>query len=99
MIQLTQVAESLIAEMYNRSESVRLLFTKRLKGLTPISEESTAVSELQLSSCGDYGFDGAHKIDVAILDKITGGCIPCEAKLGKDRLGKSEFVKDERVTS
>jgi len=93
MIQLTHIAENLIAEMYNRSAPVRKLFINNLDTYDINQADSKAVPELQLSVCGQYQFDGAHKVDVAILDKKKYVCIPCEAKLGKDRLGKSEFEK------
>ena len=93
MIQPTHIAEFIVAEMYNRSTSVRHLFAEQLAGLISLPESSTAVPNLQLATCGPYQFDGAHKIDIAILDTTTFSCIPCEAKLGNDRLRKSEFEK------
>ena len=93
MIRLTHIAENLIAEMYNRSAPVRQLFINNLHTSDINHADSIAVPELQLSECGQYKFDGAHRIDVAILDKDKCACIPCEVKLGKERLGKSEFEK------
>ena len=93
MIQLTHIAEFIVAEMYNRSPAVRQLFAEQLLRLNSVPESTTAIPNLQLGSCGSYQFDGAHKIDIAILDRTTSSCIPCEAKLGNDRLGKSEFEK------
>lgn len=93
MIQPTHIAELIVAEMYNRSTAVRQLFAKQLARLISLPESTTAIPNLQLASCGPYQFDGAHKIDIAILDSTTLSCIPCEAKLGNDRLGKSEFEK------
>jgi hypothetical protein len=91
MIEPTHIAEHLISEMYNRSANVRALFAERLRGAALLPEESTAVPNLQLSSCAGFRFDGAHKIDIAILDETRFSCIPCEAKLGIDRLGKRQF--------
>ncbi len=91
MIEQTHIAEDLIAEMYNRSQGVRALFAEALKGVIAFPDRLTAVPNLQLSACAEYRFDGAHKIDMAILDRTASSCVPCEAKLGKDRLGKKEF--------
>lgn len=87
----THIAESLIAEMYNRSQEVRRLFGERVSRVSPFLDGSTAVPDLQLATCGPFRFDGAHKVDIAILDETHSRCIPCEAKLGNDRLGKTEF--------
>lgn len=91
MIGPTHIAEHLISEMYNRSAKVRTLFVERLRGVVPLSEKSTAVPNLQLLACAGFRFDGAHKIDIAILDGTRFSCIACEAKLGNDRLGKRQF--------
>lgn len=91
MIQPTHIAEFLIAEIYNRSPEVRAVFAEQLSSSMSPPEGPTAVPNLQLTTCGPFRFDGAHKIDIAILDKATSFCIPCEAKLGNDRLGKTEF--------
>ncbi len=91
MIKLTHIAEYLIAEIYNRSPEVRVLFGEQLKRLISIPDGSTAVANLQLATCGRFRFDGAHNIDIGILDKAGSSCIPCEAKLGNDRLGKTQF--------
>ncbi|OGP53558.1 MAG: hypothetical protein A2162_01805 [Deltaproteobacteria bacterium RBG_13_52_11b] len=93
MIKPTHIAEFIVAEMFNRSTAVRHFFAKQLSGLISLPESPTAVPNLQLATCGPYKFDGAHKIDTAILDDTTLSCIPCEAKFGNDRLGKLEFEK------
>jgi hypothetical protein len=93
MIKPTHIAEYLIAEMYNRSPEVRALFAEQLDRTISLPDGSTAIPNLQLTTCGPFRFDGAHKIDIAILDKAALSCIPCEAKLGNDRLGKTEFEK------
>jgi len=93
MIEPTLIAEYLIAEMYNRSPEVRALFSRQLSGVISLPDGSTAVPNLQLATCGSFRFDGAHKIYIAILDKAGLSCMPCEAKLGNDRLGKREFEK------
>jgi hypothetical protein len=91
MIEPTHIAEYLISEMYNRAAKVRAVFAERLGGAVPLAGKPTAVPNLQLSACAGFRFDGAHKIDIAILDDTRSSCIPCEAKLGNDRLGKREF--------
>jgi len=93
MIEPTHIAEYLIAGMYNRSPGVRALFAEQLGRTIPFPDGSTAIPNLQLTTCGPFRFDGAHKIDIAILDKAAFSCIPCEAKLGNYRLGKTEFEK------
>jgi len=93
MIEPTHIAEYLIAEIYNRSPEVRALFAEQLNSMISLPDGTTAVPNLQLATCGRFRFDGAHKIDIAILDKAAFSCIPCEAKLGNDRLGKTEFEK------
>ena len=91
MIEPTHIAEYLISEMFNRSPEVRVLFLEHLCRVISYTSGSSAVPNLQLATCGDLRFDGAHKVDIAILDKDALSCIPCEAKLGNDRLGKTEF--------
>jgi len=91
MIEPTHIAEYLIAEMYNRSPGVRALFARQLNKTSSLSDGYAAVPNLQLATCGCFRFDGAHKIDIAILDKASLSCIPCEAKLGNSRLGKTAF--------
>jgi len=93
MIKPTHIAEYLIAEMYNRSQDVRDLFRAGLSSVMSFPFVSAAVPNLQLTTCGRFRFDGAHKIDIAILDKNNSSCIPCEAKLGNDRLGRTQFEK------
>ncbi len=91
MIEITHVAEFLIAEMYNRSPSVQRGLFEIMGQKNAWFNEQFAVPELQLSTCGSYIFDGAHKIDVAILNTRTNLVIPCEAKLGLNRLNRSQF--------
>jgi hypothetical protein len=91
MIDSTHIAEYLISEMYNRSVKVRVLFAELLRGVVPFPDKSTAVPNLQLSTCAGFRFDGAHKLDIAIFNGTQFFCIPCEAKLGKNRLGKRQF--------
>ena len=93
MMEPTNMAEDLIASMYNRSQEVRALFAEHLSSLVSHPEGPTAVPNLQLATCSCFRFDGAHKIDIAILNEAALSCIPCEAKLGYDRLGKKEFEK------
>jgi hypothetical protein len=80
--------------MFNRSDDVKKLFFNR-GALSPSdSKELTAVPELQLSKCGKFRFDGAHKIDVAIPIASKLECFAIEAKLGKYGLGKKTFEKN-----
>jgi len=91
MIELTHVGETVVAQMVNRSPAVRRLLADRLGSAVPLSPGALAVRELRLSTCGRYSFDGNHKIDVAILDKASKACIPCEAKLGLTLLSGPAF--------
>jgi hypothetical protein len=91
MIEPTHIAENLIAQMYNRSPEVRVLFAEQLSRVISELNGTTAVPNLKLATCGCFRFDGAHKIDIALLNKAALICIPCEAKLGNDRLGKTKF--------
>lgn len=86
MIELTHIGESITAKMFNLSSDVRRLFSERI-GV--ISTDSYAQPEVQLKECNGFGFDGAHKIDVALLKDNR--CVPVELKLGKDRLTKGQF--------
>lgn len=88
---LTDIGESLIAEMFNRSERVRGLLLSRVGERGSFLAEARACPEVQLCNCGHYRFDGAHKVDVALLHRDRGICVPCEAKLGQDRLSASAF--------
>ena len=84
MIKLSHIGEPLLAEMITRSAAVR----ERLN----LHPDINAVPEVQLASCGCYGFDGAHKVDVALFSPNTTGCMAIEAKLGLDRLGGRTFA-------
>lgn len=90
MIQLSHIGEELLAQMFADSEKVRNL---ACHGHISSSQTVSIVPELRLNSCGPLGFDGVHKIDVAVLNHETSICYPIEAKLGFDRLGEKEFEK------
>lgn len=90
MIQLSHIGEELIAQMLSDSEAVR---NAVCGGYVSTSQACTFVPELRLNNCGAFGFDGVHKIDVAVQNPETGICYPIEAKLGFDRLSKNEFEK------
>jgi|TARA_Y100001951_G_scaffold98490_1_gene99376 hypothetical protein len=90
MIQLSHIGEGLLAKMLEESKKVQ----KTVCGdYVSFKGHSSFIPELRLNKCGNYGFDGVHKIDVAVLNHETGICYPIEAKLGFDRLGKNEFEK------
>lgn len=90
MIQLSHIGEELIAQML--SESTETM--EAVCGNFPAADrKNTAVPEIRLNNCGTLGFDGVHKIDVAVLNSVTNKCYPIEAKLGFDRLSKNEFEK------
>ena len=49
--------------------------------------------EIRLNDCNPLIFDGAHKVDICLLDTSQKLCYPIEAKLGLDRLSRNEFKK------
>lgn len=85
---LTHLGETLIAEMFNASPGVRAalgaLAGRDLGGFE-------AVAEAPLASYGALGFDGASRIDVALVDAARRRCIACEAKLGTTLMAKDRF--------
>lgn len=93
MIQLSQIGELLLAEMFNGSEKVRQLFVEKGLLYTITMTDLRAIPEVQLTRCGKYRFDGAHKVDVVVIVQSKRECIAIEVKLGFDRLGKHEFEK------
>lgn len=86
---LTNIGECLLAEMFNRSENVQHMIFSRLH--MSAKTNLLAISEVPINYDGNYRFDGAHKIDVAVLLPDSQKCIAIEAKLGKDRLTASTF--------
>ncbi len=90
MIQLSHIGEELIAQIL--AESREAMEAVCGEFVTTVTQD-TFVPELHLNNCGDLSFDGAHKIDVAVLNENRNDCYPIEAKLGFDRLGKNEFER------
>lgn len=88
MIQLSHIGEELVTQMLCHSESVRHHIYPELGSF---SNSLAFVSELGLSKCGVLGFDGAHRIDVAILNEQKRICYPIELKLGFSGLSKKSF--------
>jgi hypothetical protein len=93
MIKLSHVGEILLAEMIKRSQAVRRLLGEHDASVTEAENELRVESEVRLCTCGSYGFDGAHKLDVVLLLGRTRTCLGIEAKLGTKRLGKGEFER------
>jgi hypothetical protein len=93
MIKLTHIGEMLLAEMINRSRPVRNLLAEQSLPIASVRNKVNALAEIQLHHYGRYQFDGAHKLDVAILLRGIKSCVGLEAKLGRDRLSKAEFEK------
>jgi hypothetical protein len=83
---LSNIGEILISEMINRSHAVQELLTQSISFISPTEKEFIAVPEVQLNRFEKFGFDGAHKLDVALLFGTTGKCLGIEAKLGIERL-------------
>ncbi len=88
MISLSHVGELLIARMLSESESARRYL------FPPSTAENNLVvlPKVRLEQCGELIFDGAHNIDVAVLDGDI--CHAIEPKLGFTRLGKNAFEQD-----
>ena len=85
---LTHLGETLIAEMFNASPAVRTALGARVgRELGGFN----AVAEAPLASYGALGFDGASRIDVALVDPAGSRCIACEAKLGLELMAKRSF--------
>lgn len=93
-LRLTHIGEPLIAAMFKRSAAVRAVFSQRLDLNV---DRCRAVTEAPLSRSGRFGFDGASRIDVALLDQAATPnssrrrCVPCEAKLGTERMTERAF--------
>lgn len=87
---LTHLGEILIAEMFNASPAVRAALGA-LAGRDLAAFK--AVAEAPLASCGPLGFDGASRIDVALVDPAGPSCVACEAKLGLELMAKRSFEK------
>ena len=84
MIQLSQIGELLLAEMFNGSEKVRQLFVEKGLLYTITTTDLRAIPEVQLTRCGKNRFDGAHKVDVVVIVQSKRECIAIEVKLGFD---------------
>lgn len=90
MIELSHIGEVLLSKILEGSFVARELCFKN--GLE-LSNEIDFVPEIRLNKCGQLIFDGVHKVDVSVLDRVRGVCVPIEAKLGLDRLSKNEFER------
>lgn len=93
MIKISHIGEPLISEMFNRSLDVKNLFFQKNPTDFSTSQGIVSVPEIQLENCGSLRFDGAHKIDIALLEPGKNLGVAIEAKLGSDRLDKKEFAK------
>lgn len=91
MIELTHIGEALLAEMFNRSPAVKRLIADKTKIDRLLTDGSFAVPEVPLSTCGDFRFDGAHRIDVALASRGDPDCLAIESKLGESRMGAKTF--------
>ena len=90
MIALTHVGERLIAEMLTREASVRGVLGD---GLGVDVSRRVARVEVSLASYGKLRFDGASRIDVALVNGEDKRLIACEAKLGATRLSRNAFER------
>jgi len=90
MIQLSHIGEILISRILaNSADALSMVCGNFVKYVEPHYVEP----ELRLNKCGTLGFDGVHKVDISVLNPSDKMCYPIEAKLGFDRLSKSEFEK------
>lgn len=93
---ITHIGECLIAEMFKRSQNVRHMISDQFSPLMSTETNPLIISEASInydSKYGKYGFDGTHRIDVAVLLPSSQKCIAIEVKLGKDRLSAYTFNK------
>lgn len=90
-VKLTHIGEILVKEILIDSEAVVKLVCPNI--FLSASPNYTVETELKLKPYGTLNFDGAHGIDVAILDHNTRKCYPLELKFGKSRLAKGEFER------
>lgn len=84
-LKLEHIGEDLMSSMLRTSDEVQ----HHVLGRT-LEEKSKVVCELPLDNwCGRI-FDGAHRVDVAVVD--DGICFPIELKLGLSRMSAREFT-------
>ncbi|MBL8026627.1 MAG: hypothetical protein JNL74_09460 [Fibrobacteres bacterium] len=84
MLDISHIGEEIFADIITHSPACFALF--RLQNTSWL-----ALPNIQLTSCGNYRFDGAHKLDIGILDISKKECVAIELKLGKDRLSASQI--------
>lgn len=83
-LKLEHVGEDLVSSMLRNSEVVQRHVLGRV-----LTDNCSVVCELPLKNwCGRI-FDGAHRVDVAIVDEST--CFAIELKLGLSRMSTSAF--------
>ncbi|MFN0157338.1 MAG: hypothetical protein ACKVRP_04610 [Bacteroidota bacterium] len=92
MLRLNCIAEEIVAQMFSKSILVRELFAKKKPSLQNMIVKAAAHAEIKLHHCSEYRFDGAHAIDVGFIDTETAKVVPCEVKLGFERLSSSQFT-------
>lgn len=89
-LKLTHIGEEILCRMYNSSESVRNYLQEKMTQHLDLSK-TNAKTELPLSKCDAYTFDGAHRIDVGIVFEEYDKCMAIECKLGLTRLSVNQF--------
>ncbi len=83
-IKLEHIGEDLVSSMLRVSDSVQ----RHVLGRS-LTDKSEIVCELPLDNWCDRIFDGAHRIDVAVIEGEA--CFPIELKLGLSRMGATTF--------
>ena len=98
-ILLTHLGEEVVARMANRKPMEFLKALGLDEGVDPEHVKTTsekgqfATAECPLAKLGDYGFDGASRVDVALWIKPN-RAVALELKLGTTRLTKTRIDKE-----
>jgi hypothetical protein len=85
-LQLEHVGEPLVSQMLKTSKQARQTLLAR-----DLATAEEVCCELPLSEWNARQFDGAHRIDVAILDRTQLKCEAVELKLGHARMTSGAF--------
>jgi hypothetical protein len=88
VIQLEHLGEPLLKGILETSEAVRELVLSR-----NLIDKEAVLCEIPLAYWNNQKFDGAHRIDVAILNTSAASCVALELKLGLSRMASGEFTR------
>lgn len=88
-LKLSHIGEPLVAAMIDKSSAVKNLLLNDTTGHGNCAVEC----EAPLDRWNGRIFDGAHRVDVGIFDLRRRTCKAIELKLGKTRMGATEFAR------